>query len=188
MRTPAALIFALLLPSAATADTFLVTGSGTWDDTAPTTVESAPGAAWSFSFEVTTPLAADHTATVSAFSFSLDGAPVDDPASFVEFFTAASSGLFDVALANDDLLTLLGDQVFNALGGLKTGVFDADIEVIATNPLAVGTGSGQVTITPAAASSPVPEPSSIVTLAVGLIGLVAAQTSRGVGPAQRTRG
>ncbi len=167
------------MPSIAVADTFLVTGTGTWDDTAPTTLESAPGAAWSFSFDVTTPLAADHTATLSNFAFWLDGTPVDNPATFLEFFTAANSGLFDVALANDDVLTLFGDQVFNARGELKVGVFGADIEVIATNPLAAGTGSGQVTIALDSDPPPVPEPSSIAVLAIGLMSVSCARLLRG---------
>jgi hypothetical protein len=179
MRTVAALILALLLPSAATADTFLVTGSGTWDDSAPTTAESAPGAAWSFSFEVITPLAADHTATFSNFAFALAGTPIDNPATFLEFFTAASSGLFDVAFANNDLLSLFGDQLFNARGNLTPGVFAADLSVIATNPLAVGTGSGQVTIGLAPDPVPVPEPSSFAAFAIGLMTVSCAGLWRG---------
>ncbi len=179
MRSLAALILALLLPAAASADTFLVNGSGTWDAFAPTTTESAPGAAWSFSFEVTAPLAFDGTAAFSGFAFALDGAPVDNPATFVEFFTAASSGLFDVALANNDVLTLFGDQVFDSSGNLTPGTFAADIAVISASTLAEGMGSGQVTIALASDPAAVPEPSSFAAFAIGLMSVSCASLWRG---------
>jgi hypothetical protein len=188
MRALAPLILALLIPSAASADTFLVTGSGTWDDSAPTTTESAPGAAWSFSFEVATPLAFDDTATFSNFAFQLDGTPVDDPATFLEFFTGSSSGLFDLAFANNDLLTLFGDQVFDASGSLTAGVFAAEISILVPATLAEGTGSGRVTIGPASDPTSVPEPSSFAAFAIGLMAVSCAalwrgRTSRRVGSA-----
>ncbi len=132
------------------------------------------GAAWSFSLEISAPLAADHTATFSNFNFALDGSQLDNPATFVEFFTAASSGLFDVALANNDLLALFGDQVFNARGSLIPGVYAADIDAIAPSPLALASGSGQVTIALASDSSAVPEPSSFAAFAIGLMAVTCA--------------
>ena len=151
----------------------LITASGTWNNLAPTSPESAPGASWSFSLDVTTPLAADDTAAFANFTFSLDGKAVATDASFLEFFDTAGNGLFDVGLADGDFLTLRGAQVFDDDGALIPGTYAARLSILATSsPLSTGLGRGTVVVSEASdPGAAVPEPASAVGLATGLVAL-----------------
>ena len=83
-----------VLPTGPSAASVLITGSGAFDVTAPTTAISAPGETFSFSFELPNPISANPTTEGTDFSFDLGGSPVADGLAEVEFFTTASSGPF----------------------------------------------------------------------------------------------
>jgi hypothetical protein len=173
MRALMTLAFVFFVAAVAKADTMSITASGTWDGLAPTSPESAPDASWSFSFDVTTPLAPDDTATFTNFSFRLDGAPVATQASFLKFFDSKGSGLFDLGLADGDFLFLQGQQIFDAHGALIPGTYAADVSILAGSPFpgTVGSGDGTVVVSSINPGAAVPEPASIVGLATGLVTL-----------------
>jgi hypothetical protein len=185
MRALMTLAFVFSVAAVAKADTVLITASGIWDGLAPTSPESAPGASWSFSLDVTTPLAGDDTATFSGFSFKLDHTPVATRATFLKFFDSQGLGLFDLGFADGEFLTLRGPQIFDPGGDLIPGTYSADLTIVAasSSPTSIGLGEGTVvveTIDP----SVVPEPSSIAGLATGLVAL----SALGVRRSRRARG
>jgi hypothetical protein len=152
----------LLLQGAASADVVLISGSGTWDTVAPTTPVSAPGATWSFSFDATTPIASDGTTTFSNFSYLLNGSSVSETLTAVQFFSTGDFGLFSLFLADGNFLGFYGAQVYDTTSNLISGIYPAAIDVNQTAlPLGVGTGVIHI--------GAVPEPSSIVSAAIGLV-------------------
>jgi hypothetical protein len=169
MRALFAFAIVALLPAGAGADVMSITATGRWDELAGTTPVSAPGLRWSFSFDAVSPLAPDHTASISHFTFSLDGSPIAASATFVEFFAGSSSGLFDVALAGGDFIELFGHQAFGSGGALIPGLYSATIHLVDLGSGLSADGTGQVTI--AADPAAVPEPSSLAALATGGVAL-----------------
>ncbi len=164
----------LLLQAAARADTYLVSGSGTWGPDAPTTTVSGPGETWSFSYIETAPLtpAADGPLGSPAdFSYKLSGTSVPEPLLSVEYSSQANDGLFTLSFAGGDVLALYGPQVYDANLYLIPGVYDSTIDADQTLPPPAGEGSGTVTI------ATVPEPASLTLLGAGL-GLATLATAR----------
>jgi hypothetical protein len=165
----------LLVQSAAQADTYLVTGSGTWDPIAPTTALSAPDTTWSFSYIETTPLTPEPFGAIgnpTNFSYELGGTPVTEPLSGNNYFPSTDFGLLSLFFTSGDFLQLYGGQVFDSNYNLIPGVYTATIDVNGTNPTPLGEGSGTVTITA------VPEPASIALMGLGLVAVAAARRSR----------
>jgi hypothetical protein len=166
----------LLLQGAASADVVLITGSGTWAANAPTTVVSAPGDTWSFSFDATTPISpVDQTTTFSNFSYTLNGSSVAETLTAVQFFPTAELGLFSLFFADGNFLGLYGDQSYDTNNNLISGIYPAAIDVNNTG-FPDGVGAGVITI------GAVPEPSSVVSLAIG-IALIGGFASRRRRPA-----
>ena len=151
---------AMLTVTAALAGEVTISGSGTWDDTAPTTTYSAPDTSWSFSFMVPNPLDANPTSMVSDSVYLLGGSPVGAPLASVTFFDSGLGGLFDMNFSDGAVVSLYGAQVFddNTLA-LFPGTYAATIGY------ADGASAGSGTVTLAG----VPEPSTLVGLSIGLL-------------------
>jgi PEP-CTERM motif len=161
------------------------TDSGTFSAATPTTSFSAPSAPWAFSFQ------ADMNPTVlefgnggfdfafSNFSYSLNGSPVAITPTAIRFFTAANGGGFFICFGAQPC----GNGVFpNGLGTgfggpqLYTGTTSAPTLLAGTFsslPFEVvvnSTAFPQANTTLQAAAAP--EPSTLLTLAAGLLALV----------------
>lgn len=168
----------------ASADTLEVTESGVWGTDAPTTLWSAPGESWSYSFLTSsTSLASDIVLTdygihfqrvFSDFTYTLNGATVSTLPSSVTWYGSAWAGLLNVNFPDSPGTQVSeisfepeGDQVFTdnltiipgiySISGPYSGVFIGDTLL----PL-----TGTVTI-----ATVTPEPSSFLLLGSGLAAL-----------------
>lgn len=108
----------LLTSGVVSADPLLVSQSGTWGASAPTTTWSAPSTSWSFSFVIdSSPLVSSFDTTrfiapISDFTYVLGGASVATTPDHVTWYTSASSGLIDVVFAGATFVDL-GSQAFS---------------------------------------------------------------------------
>lgn len=135
LRFASILIVCMLAQTAASGGTVEISGSGTWDSTAPSTALSAAGKTWSFSFDVnvTTPIENLTTLSVSNPLYLLNGTPVvSETINTVQFFTTAAFGLFNLGFSGGSLpdeLNFYGVQVFDASGNLAPGTYQAAIDI-----------------------------------------------------------
>jgi hypothetical protein len=147
-----------------------VTGSGTWGEGTLASPFSAAGESFSFSFDIADPILGTafanglNTVDVTDFSYDLNGKTVQDALSSVSFYDTATLGLFDLVLANGQVVSAYGADI-GSTGTLDLGKFSA---TYATNDGA-GTGSGVVQVTA------VPEPASAAVVLGGLVCLGAAR-------------
>ena len=163
-----------LAPAFTSADMIDISGSGTWDASAPTTEFSAPNESWSFSFTVPNPLDSNHTSSVTNGEYALGGSPVSAAITSVEFFSASEFGLFDIHFSDGGIVSLYGAQIYDpSTLELYPGTYAATIALNASNP-PTGNGTGTVIV------SSVPEPSSLLLCGVGLLGVVAHRRSKRV--------
>lgn len=164
-----AAVSCIAIPSAR-ADVVVVSGSGTWGAAAPTTAESAAGASFSFSFDISNPFtgtaSAASLATTDAtnFGYDLNGSPVAVSLSKVVFYTPSMSGLFDLELSDGNLLDAYGPDI-GSTGRLTLATTSANFAI--NDPASGPVGSGSVSV------SPIPEPISVTLLGAGLFGLLA---------------
>jgi hypothetical protein len=152
----------ILVQSAAIGATVPIAGLGTWDATTTSTPVSAPGAIWSFSFDVSSPITAIPLTPepVTNASYSLNGTPViSETITSVSFFAGVSFGLFDLNFSGGDVVELYGAQAYDSSGNLIAGSYAATSDVNGTVGAPPGSGSGSVIIGTATA---VPEPASII--------------------------
>ena len=165
---PAWLFGALLLsPIAAGAGTIQITGSGTWDSSVPTTPLSAPSETWSFSLVVLDPINADGTATVVSSQYFLNGTAVSDAVTGITFSPDYQYGMFSVMYTSGDYINLYGAQVYdNTSLALLPGTYSANIDINDNAYPPAGSGAGTVVI------ATVPEPSSLISGAMGLLAIV----------------
>ncbi len=156
---------ALAAPAAAVTTQFY--GQGVWGPDAPVTGHSAPGAIFSFSFTLATPLPPDagigdpyEVINPGLPIFLINGIPNYEPLEQVIFYNFASGGLFDLIFSVDDI-NLFGPDV-GSTGVLSYGVFAVDYGIGGER----GFGSGSLAITA------VPEPASwtLLVAGFGLIG------------------
>jgi hypothetical protein len=136
----------------------VVTGSGTWDATAPSSSISAPGATWSFSFLLPDLIAQNPTTAASSFSYSLDGIPVAAAPASIQFFAPVDSGGFDINFVGGATFSLYTQALLTAQS-LTLGSFDVFTGLAGGLPV----GSGTVSL--------VPEPAGALSLALGLVPL-----------------
>lgn len=145
----------------------LFSGSGTWNATAPSSLESAPDATWSFSFDLPQNYGANPTTSTTNFQYFLNGSQVKLGLASVQFYSAADQGGLDLNLKNGDVVNLYG-QDFGSGGSPFPGTYATAIDSNSSN-FPTGTGSGSLSITPVVAS--VPEPGVGAVLATSLLGL-----------------
>ena len=165
----------------ANAATISYSDSGTFTSATPTSTFSGPGEPWAFSFQ------ADTNPTVlefgnggfdfafSNFSYSLDGSPVAITPTAIRFFTAANGGGFFICF----LAQPCGNGVFP--NGLGTGFGSPQLYIgpnsaptllpgpFTSLPFAVVLNSVAFNQPNTTLQAVVPEPSTLLTLAAGLL-------------------
>lgn len=145
------------------------TGSGTWDSTTPTTGISAPGASWSFGFQLPNVVPDNPTTSIASFTYVLNGMPVVLAPASIEFFAAVDSGMFDIHFADLETASFYGPIVWSptafAFGSYATDVGIAD---------GLPSGSGSITL------QAVPEPETWAILGAGAM-LLGVRSRRGRG-------
>ena len=186
------MVFALLvLVLPAHAGTILYSDNGTFSAATPTTTFSGPNRTWSFSFQVdSSPVVSVNpgfgfSPVFSNFSYSLDGSPVAVTPTSLSFFNAASGGGFSFCLINTPApCTALslndsgGPQMYTGLDSAPT-MLTGGFAVHTT--FAVGrTLYTQPDTTVQAAA--LPEPSTLLMLAAGLLALRGRRLIRQGGP------
>ena len=153
-----AILLALGAGQTARADISTISGSGTWDVTAPTSSYSGPGDTWSFSFNLPTTLASNPTTEATNFTYLLNGVVVPGDPSNITFFDSANLGLFDINFSNITVSffsptnTDVGSTLTLVPGMYATGISLND---------AGSAGSGSISIAP--------EPPSLVLLGTALL-------------------
>jgi hypothetical protein len=192
MRLATILGVCLAVQTAASGGTITISGSGTWDSTVASSGGlSAPGATWSFSFDVPDPLVNNPTSQVTHASYSLNGTPVPYTITAVDFYSVdfngrTSGGLFDMHFSNGGIVALYGAQIESTAGSLSPGPFPATIDVDRAStfvgpPTGEGRGSVNVVVTA------VPEPATLVDGGIALACLAGLDLARRRRIAARSR-
>jgi MYXO-CTERM domain-containing protein len=159
----------ILVQSAAIGGTVSISGSGTWDATTTSTPLSAPGATWSFSLDLSSPVTPVTPEPVTNAAYLLNGTPViSETITSVSFFAGVSFGLFDLNFSGGDVVELYGAQAYDSSGNLIPGSYPATSDVNLTVGAPPGSGSGSVII---GTATTVPEPSSIISGGIAVVAL-----------------
>ena len=147
----------------------IISGSGTWDASTPTTPESAPGNSFSFSFDMPNPFSGTSngqglvTSQGTNLIYDLNGNPVSVGLSYEVFYPSSYGGLFTIGFTDGNYLGVFGPDI-GSTGTLTIGTFSAGYSVNSQDeftPQASGPGS----------VSGVPEPSSLTLFGAALFGM-----------------
>jgi hypothetical protein len=167
----------------ANANTISYTDSGTFSALTPSSAFTGPSEAWAFSFRADTNPAVlefgngGFDFAFSSFSYSLNSLPVAITPTFIRFFSATNGGGFEMCFNGTTVASCtdgLGTPTFGwpqmysgttSAPTLLTGAFTTDFAAIVNSTL-----YNQATTTILAVAVPVPEPSTLLTLA-GLLAL-----------------
>jgi hypothetical protein len=142
-----------------------ITGAGVWGEGTQVTPYSAQGATWSFTVTVPSPLDLNPTSMISNAEYDLNGVPVGTAMISVAFFTSDQGGGFDLNFADNNTVSLSGPTVIDGNSNVLDGTYSMQI-AMNDGP---STGMGAVVI-----GAAVPEPSTLVSLSVGLFSVAAA--------------
>ena len=105
--------------------------------------------------------------------YFLNGSAVSDAANGITFSPDYQYGMFSVMYTSGDFINLYGAQVYdNTSLALILGTYSANIDIDDNSYPPAGSGSGTVVI------GSVPEPSSIISGAMGLLAVVGLSRSR----------
>jgi hypothetical protein len=164
----------ILVQSAAIGGTVAISGSGTWNANTLVTDVSAPNATWSFSFDVSSPVADTTPEPVINASYLLNGTPVvSETLTTVTFYDSGLFGGFDLNFSipgsTGDTVSLYGAQVFDSSGNLIPGSYTASSAAVnAAGVPPPGTGSATFLI---GAVTTIPEPASIISGGIAVVAL-----------------
>jgi hypothetical protein len=173
-------ILALCCWAPAHADTISYTASGTFSAATPSSTFTGASETWAFAFQ------ADSNPTIlefgnggfnfafSNFSYSLNGSPVAITPTFIRFFSGGNGGGFAICFngtnaqnCTDALGFIFGPQMYTGMTSAPTllpGPFTSDLGVVVNSAgFDLGNTTVQTTVTP--------EPSTLLTLAAGLLAL-----------------
>lgn len=167
----------------AVADQYLVSESGTFDPSTPTTAESAPGASFSFSFSVdsnpaVTNVSPDYFNTDFAdFTYTLNGSPLPVTPVVLTWYDDPDGGGIEFSFSSGDGFNIYGDPYYSGLTSSPTILVggyplfsDSDFFYSTTQATPL---TGELDITP--------EPPSVLLLVTGLavIGVAVRQKFHG---------
>jgi hypothetical protein len=170
----------------------MISSSGTFSATTPSSAFSEPGDTWSFSFVVddnpsvsNVVLGEYFDVSFSAFNYTLNGASVAITPVDIRFFSTVELGMFDICFnetcsgesetdgfaytSNTGQQMYTGDE---SAPTMLTGTFTPtglDVEV---------GGAGYLQVVNDVDSSEIPEPSTLLTLGVGILLALAGQRLR----------
>jgi hypothetical protein len=169
-RFVSVLTVGILVQSAAIGGTVAISGSGTWNANTLVTDVSAPNATWSFSFDVSSPVADTTPEPVTNASYLLNGTPVvSEMLTTVTFYDSGLSGGFDLNFSGGDTVSLYGPQVFDSSGNLIPGSYTASSAAVnAAGVPPPGTGSATFLV---GTVTTIPEPSSIISGGIAVVAL-----------------
>ena len=150
-----------------------ISASGIWGVGTPITPFSAPGAKWSFSFDLPNPISSNPTNQATHFTYFTNAPQANQqtvfvPSAVVKFFPADLAGMFDLTFPDGDVLSLYGADIgtsltfvsgqYNVAAGMllqpATGSGTAEVSVLGVGVTGFGAGA-------------VPEPSTWVMMALG---------------------
>jgi hypothetical protein len=191
MRLATILAVGLAVQAAASGGTITISGSGTWDGTVSSSSGlSAPGATWSFSFDVPDPLVNKSRTDVTDAWYALNGTPVHDTIASVEFYGSSAGGLFDMTFASGGTVAFYGAQIEETANGLIPRTYSTTLDDDHARSFLgppYGEGRGILIVgsggpgPPTPRGSSVPEPSTLVGSSIALA------TLAGLGLARRRR-
>ena len=168
------------------ASTIYYSDSGTFSGSTPSSTFSAAGKAWAFTFQVDSnpvvskvsgAMSGNFDVAFSDFSYSLNGSPVVITPTDIRFFGIGALGGFEVCFSPFIILTgcdnglgATGAQMYTGPGtapSMLTGMFTStEFDVFVGSPTTPYIQANSTLL-----ASAVPEPSTLLTLAVGLLAL-----------------
>lgn len=180
--------------SAAQAGVIVISGSGTWGSSAPTSTWSAPNETYSFSFDLPDPpnsaspapgtdITGGYVTTqITNFVYDLNGSSVGGTPTYgVEFYPASFGGGFDLLFSssNADLVDFYGPVIESAAGGnIPLGTYTENIDFSLTN-FPSGNGTASIVVSSLSVPAAAPEPATWALLLFGFAGVAATSWVQG---------